>query len=443
VINSKTTDGTGTGDFTSNLTGLIPCTIYHIRAYATNSSGTTYGNDIQFTTGTSLPTITTTSISAITSNLASSGGTISGNCSATVTARGVCWSTNHNPTLANSHTTDGSGAGSFTSGLTELTANTLYYVMAYATNSVGTAYGNEVSFTTLKTGPIATTNTAADVVQTSAVLNGSVNANNDVTSIYFEYGLTTSYGTISNAIPGSLSSSTTTQVKLDISGLTSNTLYHFRVWAQNSAGTAYGSDMTFTTAPMTVTDIDGNVYNAITIGGQVWMKENLKTTQYNVGYQIPYITDDALWVSTTSPAYCWYNNDISNKDIYGALYNGYAIDTGLICPTGWHVPSDAEWTTLATYLGGVNVAGGKMKETGTTHWQSPNTGADNSSSFTGLPGGCRYFNPVWIGIGSFGYWWSSTHNSTALWIRRLSYGSSNIDRMNFGVYGFSVRCIKD
>ena len=140
----------------------------------------------------------------------------------------------------------------------------------------------------------------------------------------------------------------------------------------------------------TVTDIDGNVYKTITIGAQVWMKENLKVTKLNDGTAIELVINDDDWGISTSPGYCWYDNDVNNKNLYGGLYNGYCVITGKLCPTGWHVPTDSEWTELSDYLGGDDVAGGKMKETGTTHWLSPNTDANNESGFTGLPGGYRH-----------------------------------------------------
>jgi uncharacterized protein (TIGR02145 family) len=139
----------------------------------------------------------------------------------------------------------------------------------------------------------------------------------------------------------------------------------------------------------TITDKDGNVYTSVTIGTQVWMVENLKTTKYNYGTEIPNVTDNTEWSNLTTPAYCWYDNDITKKTPFGALYNFYAVNTGTLCPTGWHVPSNTEWTTLFNYAGGLAVAGGKLKETGTTHWNAPNTGATDEYGFKYLPGGLR------------------------------------------------------
>ena len=138
-----------------------------------------------------------------------------------------------------------------------------------------------------------------------------------------------------------------------------------------------------------IKDADGNVYTSVTIGTQVWMVENLKTTKFNDGNQITNSTDNNAWYSLTNSLYCWYNNDIANKNPYGALYNYAAVASGKLCPTGWHVPSDTEINTLVSFLGGASVAGGKLKESGTTHWQSPNTSATNEYGFTALPVGKR------------------------------------------------------
>jgi uncharacterized protein (TIGR02145 family) len=195
----------------------------------------------------------------------------------------------------------------------------------------------------------------------------------------------------------------------------------------------------------TVTDIDGNIYHTVTIGTRVWMVENLKTTKYNDGTSIPLVTDGAAWSNLTNPGYCWYNNDAANKNTYGALYNWFTVNTGILAPTGWHIPSDAEWTTLTTYLGGESAAGSKLKETGTTHWQSPNTGATNETGFTALPGGTRGIIGAFGAIGSFGHWWGSTEGNTSnAWERSMKYSDSGVGR--YGVdksNGFSVRCTRD
>ena len=287
----------------------------------------------------SLPTLAPTiSITAISNESATSGGNIHADGNATVTGRGVCWSTSSNPTIAlSTKTIDGAGIGSFTSSITGLNDSTTYYVRSYSTNAGGTAYGNEVVFTT--------------------------------------------------AILG-------------------------------------------------------------TIGTQVWTTQNLNVSVYRDGTPIPKVENAATWASGYG-AYCYYNNDSATyASIYGKLYNWYAVHDsahGGLAPTGYHIPSDSEWTTLTAYLGGTAVAGGKLKDAGTTRWTTPNTGATNSSGFIGLPGGNRYNNGTFYYIGTEGYWWSSTEANTAsAWYRIMYYSSGNVFRgSSTKASGFSVRCIRD
>lgn len=164
------------------------------------------------------------------------------------------------------------------------------------------------------------------------------------------------------------------------------------IFSCNKEDDAINSDINFNPAITygKMTDQDGNFYKTVTIGMQVWMAENLKTTRFNDNTTIPLVSDSVEWIGSNTPCYCWYDNDADTyRVVYGALYNWYAIKTGKLCPKGWHVPSNEEWITLRTYLGGEEIAGGKMKETGTLHWQSPNAGASNFSGFTALPGGVR------------------------------------------------------
>ncbi|MBK7131846.1 MAG: hypothetical protein IPH69_03195 [Bacteroidales bacterium] len=248
TANSKTTNGTGGGAYTSSMTGLIPCTLYYVRSYATNSAGTVYGNQLTFTTATVLPTITTTVISAITTTSASSGGNITGNCITGVTARGVCWSTSTNPTVAlATKTTNGTGGGSFASSITGLTPCTVYYVRAYATNSAGTVYGNEISFTAATALPTVTTTAISSITSSTASSGGNVSGNclTGVTARGVCWSTSTNptvalaTKTTNGTGGGSFTSS--------ITGLTRATTYYVRAYATNAAGTAYGSEVSFTT----------------------------------------------------------------------------------------------------------------------------------------------------------------------------------------------------
>jgi len=198
-------------------------------------------------------------------------------------------------------------------------------------------------------------------------------------------------------------------------------------------------------------DQDGNFFSTVTIGTQVWMAENLKTTKYNEGIDIPHglsaspTYTNSEWAGLGTGAYCDYDNTPSNSTTYGRLYNWYAVNTGKLCPTGWHVPSDAEWTTLIDYLGGQNLAGYKLKETGTTHWATPNTGATNETGFTALPGGYRSSstdNGAFFYIRTNGFWWSSKEFSTSNAWNRF-YSDNYFYRADYAKqYGLSVRCVK-
>ena len=155
----------------------------------------------------------------------------------------------------------------------------------------------------------------------------------------------------------------------------------------------------------TVKDIDGNIYHTVTIGTQIWLAEDLKTTRYNDGNPIPCVVDTAEWGTLHSGAYCWANNDESNKSVYGALYNWYTTNNGKLCPLGWHVSSNSDWETLINYCGGWEIAGGKLKEAGTAHWKAPNVGATNEFGFTALPAGGRGCNGKFSILGvDLGYW---------------------------------------
>ncbi len=193
---------------------------------------------------------------------------------------------------------------------------------------------------------------------------------------------------------------------------------------------------------------DGYKYAVVLIGDQLWMAENLRATKFNDGTEIPLIENIIQWSTTNTPGYCWYANDFETYgSVYGALYNWYAVKTGKLNPVGWHVPSDAEWTILIDFLGGEEVAGGKLKEAGTTHWLSPNDGATNESGFTALPGDARYYMREYYFIGSHAHWWTSSEDyadSDKAWLRWLVYDSYYALRMSANKhYGLSLRCIKD
>jgi uncharacterized protein (TIGR02145 family) len=220
-----------------------------------------------------------------------------------------------------------------------------------------------------------------------------------------------------------------------------------QVWCTN-CGTSGELQLFNGTIWVTSSVVAGNLppIPTVTICAQVWMQKNLDVTKYRDGTPIPEETDATAWAALTTGAYCSYNNDPANDAIYGKLYNWYAVnDLRGLAPTGYHVPTDDEWTTLTTCLGGESVAGGKMKETGTTHWASPNQDATNTSGFTGLPGGYRRSNGTFNYIGDNGIWWSSAQNGTTFgWNRYLYFYNGNANRnFNSKKNGFSVRCLRD
>jgi uncharacterized protein (TIGR02145 family) len=304
--------------------------------------------------------------------------------------------------------------------------------------------------------PAAKTLVATNVDSTIAKLTGIVNGYGLSTTVTFEYDTTTSYGNSVTAIQSPVTGDSITNVSADISGLIPNTIYHYRIKAENSTWiNFYGSENIFYTGP-NVIDVDSNIYHTIKIGSQVWMQENLKTTRYNNGDIIGTTTPATLGIaSETSPKYQWPNsgdgNDSSNVAIYGRLYTWYAVtDIRNVCPTGWHVPSNDEWHVLSNYLGGDTVAGGKLKESGTSHWLYPDDGATNESGFTALPGGCRWpprdesHGDRFAQPGSFAFWWTSTEFGVIEaygWHLQESYDW--YESWYHKAYGNSVRCIKD
>jgi uncharacterized protein (TIGR02145 family) len=197
----------------------------------------------------------------------------------------------------------------------------------------------------------------------------------------------------------------------------------------------------------TITDIEGNTYKTIGIGSQIWMAENLRTTRLNDGTIIPIELNDSIWATLHSPAKCWYNNDSIRYHLtYGPLYNFYAINTGLLCPTGWHVPESSEWKTLEMFAGGEKVAGGRLKQSDGSHWNSPNPCYMHNYQFVALPGGCRtFYDGKFMDKGNMGYWWTNiSDNYLAAYCQAMSHDNTSLIIYSLDKkMGLSVRCIKD
>jgi uncharacterized protein (TIGR02145 family) len=386
--------------------------------------------------------ITTVAVTEISYTSATAGGEVTSQGGAPIISKGLCWGTNSNPTISDSKTTEEGGSGTFTCHLTQLALNTLYYVRAYATNSDGTSYGNQVTFTTLKAKiPVLISTGITSLTMTSAIAGGNISADNGaaVTARGVCWGTSANPTTSDNKTTDGGGNGIFVS---NITGLTANTIYHARAYATNSAGTAYGNQVDFKT--YVVADIDNNYYHAVTIGAQTWLAENLKTTKFKNGTTIPQVFENMEWNNLTTPAYCWIYNDISYKNGFGALYNWYAVSTGNLCPAGWHVPSDVEWTALFNSLGGTSGAANKLKETGTTHWMSPNGGSTNESGFTAVGAGNRGNNGLVGNIEISTYFWHSIE--VASYAGQVTYLQQTPDAyiMPFDkAFGASVRCIKD
>jgi len=446
----QTTDGTGLGTYTSKITGLSPNTTYYVSAYATNFKGTGYGEIKTFTTDIGMPTVVTGDVTNRTATTADCSGNVTADGGAAVTARGVCWSTSENPSTSDSMTTDGTGVGTYTSNITGLSPKTTYYIRAYATNSEGTAYGKQKTFTTKAQMPSVTTGDVSNISTTTADCSGNVTADGGAAVTARGVCWSTSQN------PTTSDSKTTDGTGVgtytsNITGLSLNTTYYVRAYATNSVGTAYGEQRTFKTQEIkpvfgSFTDSrDGNQYVTVTLGKQVWMAENLA---YLPSVSKPY---SGSWSSPYCYVYGYVGTSVTtakattNYQTYGVLYNWPAALEA--CPDGWHLPSDGEWTTLTDYLGGISVAADKLKEAGTTHWPSPND-ATNESGFTALPGGYRFDYDSGANFEGIGYhcdWWSSTeHNAIDAWRRHLSYNYSYVYRYYTSKeFGFSVRCVRD
>jgi uncharacterized protein (TIGR02145 family) len=405
----------------------------------------------------SVPVVTTLNVSEVTYTTALSGGKINLAEVQSLIASGICWDTSSSPSIQSCKTSISGGFGVYTCNLTKLSPNTLYFVRAYAVNSAGIGYGDEISFTTDNIElPTLVTNAVTSVSLTTAKIGGSILKDNggyvNERGVCWSMSQSPTIGDFKSA-----SGTGTGTFIIQLSGLKPGTLYYVRAYAANSMGTSYGNEISFTTDPLTVSDIEGNIYNVVRIGTQLWMAENLRTTKYNDGSPIPNIESSSEFVKQEVGVYCWGSTSIDFINTYGAHYNFFAVaDNRSLCPSGWHIPTDSEWTELENYLGGSNIAGGKLKEVGSLHWDVENVEATNESGFNALPGSMVSFYPsinmhYWTeSIGHLGYWWSSTQDISSGerikpgWIRRLESGRSGIIRdSNSARNGCSVRCIKN
>jgi uncharacterized protein (TIGR02145 family) len=439
--------GTGLGIFTIEMTGLEGNTTYYVRAFASNKAGTVYGNQQEFK---SLliekASLLTEAAKDITTTSAIVGGNIQTDGGSVVSERGIYWSTSQNPEISGTKVQVGNGTGAFSFLLTNLSISTIYYVKAYAINGKGEALGSQTTFTTLSLFPSITTKGPSVIASFFSIIGGDVTS--DGGSLINERGIF--WGT--NQAPELtgikvISGNGIGIFSVQLTSLSANTTYYIKAYAKNMRGTSYGDQVTFTTNS-TVADNENNLYGIVKIGSNWWLTENLKTKHYNNGEEIlttvPAVKDIS---NETTPKYQWaYDSTEANVAIFGRLYTAYVIvDSRGICPTGWHVATDSEWTSLTALLGGESIAGGKLKKVGIEFWDSPNTGASNDVGFSALPSGLRSHHGYFANKGVAAHWFTSTEYTTFfMWGRETYKNNLNISRSNPNSNnGHSIRCVKN
>jgi len=394
----------------------------------------------------SSPELITLEVSQITNISAYSGAEIKVKGKYEIIRQGLCWSTKPNPTIADFHVKDESDSDAFSMKITDLIPNTKYYLRAYATNYISTGYGNEIEFQTTGEKPVLSTNQVT--VKTYQSIECGGNIVSDGGDVIEAKGVCWSENPEPSITDNkSVADQGTGLFTSNVTNLKPNTKYYIRAYATNSVGTTYGDIKSFTlwlnVPDEPIKDIDGNTYRTIRIGNQVWMQENLKVTKFQNGTGLKSLNNQSNWTDKSSPGY--YTN--VDQASFGYIYNGFAIsDNQNISPSGWHVPSESEWNTLISYLGGSPVAGGKLKESSEWYWAQPNAGADNTSGFTALPNG-------YVGADGASYdklqdacfmlaTFDSSGNPAFGTIENTS-ASAFITRTSAKISGASIRCVKN
>lgn len=446
-------------NFSDTLKGLDYSTKYYIKAYAVNDIGASLGTETSFTTLTpTLPKVTTIEISEVSGESARISGIINSDGGIPIIERGLYWDTIPTPELNGNKVKSGDGIGEFNVIVNNLKKGTLYYVRLYAENEIGTAFGEIKSFSTNDIPSLLTT---CEITpgSTIAKIGGSIITNGG--SEVIERGVYFS----KSPDPALGGTKTTIDTDNDIFSITKNNLeynnvYYAVSYAINDVGEGLGNSIEFLVSDVTgfISDIDGNSYKTVLIGDQWWMAANLSVTRFNDGSSLIKEESFSSWLENENPAYCWFNNDeITNRNPYGAMYNAYAIESNKnICPSGWHIPSDDEWKILESILGMPDneldnlgyrgtLEGGKLKETGTTHWKTPNTAASDEFGFSAIPGGMRSPNNDFVSFGNAGFYWTSSTNELGDFYRRLLYYEESRIHRSTSPHntGLSIRCVKD
>lgn len=461
ITDNNTIDNEGSVSYISKIATLIPGTTYFVRAYATNSAGTSYGSTKSFRTLGDKPVPVSANATDILTTTATLNGTVNpGSLSTSVTFEYGLTSAYGNTSAAVQSPLSDELNDKVSTPVTGLKPGTVYHFRIKAENSLGVSYSDDMIFTTLGGIPLVTSLNAGNILMYTATISGSVNPNYFSTAIVFEWGTTVSYGHSFVYMQNPLTGSSPLEVSLNLTGLEQATTYHFRIKAENEIGVKTSDDYSFTTLGP-VTDADGNIYPIITLGTQVWMSANLATTKYNNGNDIPLVADPVSWGGLTTPGYCWYNNDMAlNKSIYGAMYNYYSVNTDRLCPAGWHVPTIDEWAVLKDYLTtngyGYGGSGDDIAKSlsSALYWQSSTTpGAvgndqtsNNSSGFTAVPAGGRDgLNGTYSSLGGSTVFWTSTPviSSMSECEAISSIRSTVTEGSALNGFGCSVRCVYD
>lgn len=425
-----------------------------------SSDPDTYSNENgNNNSGTTFSVVTTLDVTDITFTTAKSGGVIISDGDTPIIDKGIVWSLNETPTtILGTKTSEGQGSEMFQSNMTNLESNKKYYVRAYARNGKGISYGQEIEFKTQidsNSLPAVTTALPENITTNTVKLGGNVTSSG-ISPVTARGVVWTLSATAPPTILVNLGK-TTNGVGLgtfidNVSNLTPNITYYVRAYATSLYGTNYGEVVSFTTSPLLytigggVTDINGTVYGSVKLNNQEWATKNLSVTKYRNGNVIPQVQDATQWAALTTGAWCYYSYQTANGTTYGKLYNWYAVnDPRGLAPTGWHVPTNEELISLTDFLGGAAAAGGLLKEAGTTHWETPNTGGINSSGIKALPGGYCLANGSFSDLGTKGYWWvADSYNPTNAWCIGLYHNTKTITRAPIDKrQGFSVRIVKN